>query len=61
MAFDDYSPQDRRLTGRAHIGPWLIFALLIGLLAIVGPETSSGSSNDHIAMTTSPVQDDCAV
>lgn len=57
MAFEDYSPKDRHISGRVHIASWLILAALVGMLAMVAPMANSTGANNQMAATD---QGDCA-
>jgi hypothetical protein len=58
MAFEDYRPGDRRISGQGHIASWLILAVLAGILVVTAPVASSSSADSHIAAVA---EDDCAV
>jgi hypothetical protein len=57
MAFEDYSPKDRRLSGRVHLASWLILLVLVGILAVALPLATSGTTTvGHLAAAA---PDDC--
>lgn len=58
MSFEDYSPGDRRMSGRGHIASWLILAVLAVVLAVTAPIASSNDADSQIAAVA---EADCAV
>lgn len=58
MAYEDYSPSDRRMSGRSHLASWLILAVLAGILVVTLPMANSSNGGEQIAATD---QSDCAV
>jgi len=58
MAFEDYSPGDRRISGRGHIASWLVLAVLAGVLAVTVPTTGPNSAESQVAAMA---EGDCAV
>ena len=59
MTFDPYDPGERRVTGRTHAASWLVWGLLIVLLAVAGPEVGAGWHGDRLA-TSVPAGDLCS-
>lgn len=49
MAFEDYHPRDRHISGRVHLASWLILAALVGILTVAVPVASSTNADSRMA------------
>jgi len=51
MAFEDYQPRDRHISGRVHLASWLILAALVGILTVAVPMANSTNDDTRMAAT----------